>query len=56
MPEISTHILDTAQGCPAAGVKVTLSQWDANRWRKFKQSYDRRERADLRLATRHDAR
>ena len=32
MPEISTHILDTARGCPAAGVEVTLSQWDANRW------------------------
>ena len=35
MPEISTHILDTARGCPAVGVKVTLSQWDANRWRKL---------------------
>ena len=35
MPEISTHILDTARGCPAAGVKVTLSQWDANRWRSL---------------------
>ena len=32
MPEISTHILDTARGCPATGVEVTLSQWDANRW------------------------
>ena len=30
--EISTHILDTARGCPATGVEVTLSQWDANRW------------------------
>ena len=35
MPKISTHILDTARGCPAAGVEVTLSQWDANRWRSL---------------------
>ena len=35
MPKISTHILDTARGCPAAGVKVTLSQWEAGCWRSL---------------------
>ena len=35
MPDISTHILDTARGCPAVGVKVTLSRWDAGSWRSL---------------------
>ena len=29
MSGISTHVLDTARGCPAAGVRVTLEQRDA---------------------------
>jgi len=28
MSAISTHVLDTARGCPAAGVGVTLEQGD----------------------------
>ena len=29
MSTISTHVLDTARGCPAAGVSVTLEQHDS---------------------------
>jgi len=33
MSAISTHVLDTARGCAAAGVAVTLEQRDAeNQW------------------------
>jgi 5-hydroxyisourate hydrolase len=30
MSAITTHVLDTARGCPAAGVRVALEQIDAN--------------------------
>ena len=34
MSAISTHVLDTARGCPAAGLRVTLEQRDAQgEWR-----------------------
>lgn len=34
MSAITTHILDTARGCPAAGVQVALEQEDPNhQWR-----------------------
>ncbi len=33
MSSISTHILDTARGAPAAGVRVTLEQQEAAEWR-----------------------
>ena len=29
MGHLSTHVLDTAQGCPAAGMRVTLQRLDA---------------------------
>ncbi len=29
MGHLSTHVLDTAHGCPAAGMKVTLQRLDA---------------------------
>jgi 5-hydroxyisourate hydrolase len=29
MGHLSTHVLDTAHGCPAAGMKVTLQRIDA---------------------------
>ena len=33
MSAITTHVLDTSRGCPAAGVRVALEQIDANeRW------------------------
>ena len=32
MSGISTHILDVAQGLPAAGVQVTLERHPANEW------------------------
>ena len=30
MGHLSTHVLDTAHGCPAAGMKVTLQRIDAD--------------------------
>ena len=32
MSGISTHILDTARGCPAAGVPVRLERHDNDQW------------------------
>lgn len=32
MSQITTHILDTARGCPAAGVAVSLSLQVADAW------------------------
>ncbi|PIN01842.1 Transthyretin [Handroanthus impetiginosus] len=32
-PPITTHILDVARGCPAAGVEVRLETWDSNQSR-----------------------
>ena len=32
MTTISTHILDTARGCPAAEVPVVLEIWDGDGW------------------------
>ena len=32
MSGISTHVLDTARGGPAAGVAVTLERWDLDAW------------------------
>ncbi len=29
MGKLTTHVLDTAHGCPAAGMRVTLSRLDA---------------------------
>jgi 5-hydroxyisourate hydrolase len=29
MGQLSTHVLDTAHGCPAAGMKITLQRVDA---------------------------
>ena len=33
MSQITTHILDTSVGSPAAGVDVVLSTWDQDRWK-----------------------
>ncbi len=30
MGHLSTHVLDTANGCPAAGMRVTLQRLDGN--------------------------
>ncbi len=32
MSGISTHVLDTARGRPAAGVGVTLERWELDAW------------------------
>ncbi|MGH3318579.1 MAG: hydroxyisourate hydrolase [Streptosporangiaceae bacterium] len=34
MTSVSTHVLDTARGCPAAGVSVTLEVRDGDGWRR----------------------
>lgn len=35
MPAITTHVLDTTRGCPAAGVRVALERESADeQWRK----------------------
>ncbi len=36
MGHLSTHVLDTAHGCPAAGLKVTLQRLDAGQWSTLK--------------------
>lgn len=33
MSGITTHVLDTARGAPAAGVGVRLERWDGLAWR-----------------------
>jgi len=35
MTSISTHILDTAHGRPAAGVPVTLDTWGQSGWQRL---------------------
>lgn len=35
MSQITTHILDTSRGKPAAGVKVWLRQLDGETWREI---------------------
>ncbi|MDE1949170.1 MAG: hydroxyisourate hydrolase [Burkholderiales bacterium] len=37
MGHLSTHVLDTAAGCPAAGMKVTLQRQDGAQWSTLKQ-------------------
>ena len=32
MSQITTHVLDTSRGCPAAGIPITLSVWQENNW------------------------
>jgi len=36
MGHLSTHVLDTAHGCPAAGMKVTLQRLDGDAPRTIK--------------------
>jgi hydroxyisourate hydrolase len=31
---VSTHVLDTARGCPAAGVPVSIEIWAEGTWRR----------------------
>jgi 5-hydroxyisourate hydrolase len=35
MSAISTHVLDTARGCPAAGVPITLEVQRAGQWHRL---------------------
>lgn len=32
MGQLSTHVLDTAHGCPAAGMKIDLQRFDGDAW------------------------
>ena len=36
MAHLSTHVLDTAHGCPAAGMRVTLQRESAGQWATLK--------------------
>lgn len=35
MSTLSTHVLDTASGAPAAGMRVHLSRWDGDGWERL---------------------
>ena len=35
MSQITTHVLDTALGKPAADIYITLSHWKNNQWHKL---------------------
>ena len=37
MGHLSTHVLDTAHGCPAAGMKVTLQREGASGWATLRE-------------------
>ena len=37
MGHLSTHVLDTAGGCPAAGMQVTLQRLDGGDWTQLKR-------------------
>ena len=37
MSQITTHILDTSAGRPAAGIDVVLSHWEDNAWHDLAQ-------------------
>jgi len=37
MGHLSTHVLDTAHGCPAAGMKVTLLREGAGGWATLRE-------------------
>jgi len=53
---LSTHVLDTMHGCPAAGMAVTLYRWDGASFNRIKQlvlNADGRNPDGLLLA--HDA-
>lgn len=39
MIELTTHVLDTSQGQPAEGVKMTLSHWDDGHWQVLEETY-----------------
>ena len=41
---VTTHVLDTARGRPAAGVPVTLSRLDADGQHDHRRRRDRRRR------------
>jgi 5-hydroxyisourate hydrolase len=38
MTTVSTHVLDTADGEPAVGMRVHLSRWGATRWERLGES------------------
>ena len=38
MTSVSTHVLDTARGCPATGVPVSVEIWVDGSWRRLGES------------------
>jgi 5-hydroxyisourate hydrolase len=37
MGHLSTHVLDTAHGCPAAGMQVSLQRLDGSQWTTLRE-------------------
>jgi 5-hydroxyisourate hydrolase len=37
MGHLSTHVLDTANGCPAAGMQLTLQRWGSGGFETLRQ-------------------
>ncbi|WP_207510331.1 hydroxyisourate hydrolase [Longitalea luteola] len=39
MSQLTTHILDTTQGKPAAGVQIVLYQWQTTDWKEIVRGF-----------------
>ena len=51
MGKLTTHVLDTAQGRPGAGMKIVLSVFEGEKWKRLKTvSTNRDGRTDEPLA------
>jgi 5-hydroxyisourate hydrolase len=37
MGKLTTHVLDTMNGCPAAGMAVALQRWEQGAWQPLRQ-------------------
>jgi 5-hydroxyisourate hydrolase len=37
MGKLTTHVLDTMNGCPAAGMAVALQRWQQGAWQPLRQ-------------------
>ncbi len=52
---LTTHVLDTARGCPAAGVRITLYRVSGNSHRKIAEAVTNEDgRTDAPILPEHD--
>ena len=49
---LTTHVLDTARGCPAAGIKIALYRVSGNSHRKIAEAAELVQEAELALLLR----